>query len=133
MKIFDSTLQAIERKLDLSIKRHAILSGNIANQETPNYVAREYDFGREIESALGSDSDTITRTNGRHMDIGGSSNSHVSIDKSTPFGADGNNVDLDIEMGKLSANSRDYNSSINLLTVKLKMLKAAVSGGKGGF
>jgi flagellar basal-body rod protein FlgB len=133
MKLFDSTLTAIEKKLDLSIKRHAVLSSNVANQETPNYVAREYSFSDEVQKAMGQVEDDFKKTSSKHLDLQSSSGAHVRLDKSMTFGADGNNVDLDIEMGKISANSRDYSNSLNLLTVKLKMLKAATSGGRGGF
>lgn len=131
MKIFDSTFNALEKKLDLAVKRHAILSSNVANQETPNYIAKDYSFSNEVEKALGKGVDSVRKTNTKHMDVGSSDGAHVYFDKSTPYGADGNNVDLDIEMGKLSANSRDYSNSLNLLTFKLRILKAAVSG-RGG-
>ena len=133
MKIFDSTFGATEKTLDMSNKRHAILSANIANEETPNYIARDYSFSSEIEKAMGIEDKALLKTNESHLDMNGSSRDHVYLDKSMPVGADGNNVDLDIEMGKLSANSRDYKNALNLLTVKLRMLRAAISGGKGGF
>lgn len=132
MKIFDSTFNALEKKLDLAVKRHAVLSSNVANQETPNYIAKDYSFSNEVKKALGQNSDTLKKTSAKHLDLGTNDSSHVYLDKSTAYGADGNNVDLDIEMGKLSANSRDYSNSLNLLTFKLKMIKAAVSG-RGGF
>jgi flagellar basal body rod protein FlgB len=68
-----------------------------------------------------------------HLDIDTSNGAHIYIDKSMPVGADGNNVDLDIQMGKISANSRQYSQALNLLTVKLRMLKAAAMGRAGGF
>ena len=133
MKIFDSTLSAIEKKLDLSVRRHALLSSNIANEETPNYIASDYSFSSEVEKALGSDTKELKMTNGKHLDLTSTASAYVYKDKSMPVGADGNNVDLDIEMGKLSDNNRDYNGSLNLLIAKLKMIKSAVSGGRGGF
>lgn len=132
MKLFDSTFAAIEKKMDLSIKRHAVLSSNIANEETPNYRAREYSFANEVEKAMGVGSNPLKTTNAKHMDVSSNASAHVEFDNSTAVGADGNNVDLDIEMGKISANSRDYSNAVNILATKLKLLKAAVSG-RGGF
>lgn len=107
MKIFDSTLSAIEKKLDLSVRRHAILSSNIANEETPNYIASDYSFSHEAEKAMGSDIKNLKMTSGKHLDLTTTASAHVFKDQSMPVGADGNNVDLDIEMGKLSANSKE--------------------------
>ncbi len=133
MKLFDATFGAIEKKLDMSLKRHAVLSGNIANHETPNYKAREYDFAGEVEKAMGVASEDLKITSPKHMTTTTSGGSHIIHDNSMPVGADGNNVDLDIAMGKLSANSRAYSGALNMLTIKLKMLKSAAQGGRGGF
>ncbi|HMO16758.1 MAG TPA: flagellar basal body rod protein FlgB [Oligoflexia bacterium] len=133
MKLFDSTFSAIEKKLDLTLRRHTVLSGNVANNETPNYKARDVSFASEVAKALGSEKKEMLITNSRHMDVSSLSGSHIYIDNSMSVGADGNNVDLDIQMGKLSDNSRQYSGALNLLTVKLKMLKSAATGGRGGF
>jgi flagellar basal-body rod protein FlgB len=132
MKLFDTTFDAIEKKLDMSLRRHTVLSGNIANNETPNYRAREYSFANEVEKALGNHQEDMKRTNPKHMETSSLSGGKVFIDNSMPVGADGNNVDLDIEMGKLSANSRSYSGALNLLSVKLRMLRSAAMGGRGG-
>jgi flagellar basal body rod protein FlgB len=62
------------------------------------------------------------------MDLGSGGDAHVINDNSMPVGADGNNVDLDIQMGKLSANSRHYQEALNLLGAQLKFIKAGISG-----
>ncbi len=133
MKLFDPTFQAIEKKLDLTLRRHTVLTSNIANNETPNFRARDVNFASEIEKALGSNKDELKKTNPMHLDVNGLSGEHIYFDNSMHVGADGNNVDLDIQMGKLSANSRSYSGALNLLTVKLRMLKAAAMGRAGGF
>lgn len=133
MKLFDPTFQAIEKKLDLSMRRHAVLSSNVANNETPNFIARDLNFSKEIEKALGTNKEELTLTNAKHMDMTQLTGEHIYKDHSMSVGADGNNVDLDIQMGKLSSNSRDYSGALNLLTVKLKMLKSAAMGRAGGF
>jgi flagellar basal-body rod protein FlgB len=134
MKLFDTTFQAIEKKLDLSMRRHAVLSSNIANNETPNFIARDLSFSNEIAKALGSqNNEELLKTNSKHIDVTSLSGEHIYLDNSMAVGADGNNVDLDIQMGKISANSRSYSGALNLLTVKLKMLKSAAVGRAGGF
>lgn len=131
MKLFDSTFCGIEKCLDLYYKRHIVLSGNVVNSETPKYQAREVDFSGELEKAFGSDEEQLAKTSSKHMDVRPEGGAHVVMDNSTPVGADGNNVDLDIAMGKLSSNARQYTKAAQLLLVKLRVMRTAAMG-RGG-
>ena len=132
MKLFDSTFGALERALDLRFKRHVVLSSNVANSETPNYRAREVNFAGELKRVLdtGKTQDLKT-THTKHLETGLRETSHIVLDKSMPIGADGNSVDLDIAMGKLSANSRAYTGAATLITMKLRTIRTAARG-RGG-
>lgn len=125
MKLFDSSYAAIEKALDVRFKRHTILTGNTANSETPNYRAREVDFAGELKAAFEQQEQTVARTNPSHLDIGGDNRSFITYDNSGAVGADGNNVDLELTMGKLSENARTYNSAVNYLSIKFRMLRMA--------
>ena len=131
MEIFDKTFSALERKLDLHFKRHMLLSSNVANSETPNFKARELDFSGELQKALGTEQEELKKTNVRHMDISRAQGNHVVSDYSGAMGADGNNVDLDLAMGKLSENSRAYQNGVSMLEMKLRMLRMAARGTGG--
>lgn len=128
MKIFDDkSFRILEKALDLRMKRHAVITSNLANTETPGYRAREVDFAGELQRALGAPEE-LKKTNEKHMDITGASQAHVILDPTSAVGSDGNNVDLDITMGKLSANAQGYNHAVNLFTMKLRMLRDAATG-----
>lgn len=114
--------------MDLHFKRHAVLSGNVANSETPNYQAREVNFADELERMIGRKQDEVAKTDPRHMDISSAEGAHVQLDNSGAVGADGNNVDLDLMMAKLSDNSRGYQNAVNLLGLELRLLKNAARG-----
>jgi len=129
LKIFDKTFGALERRMDLALKRHTVLSSNVANAETPNYRAREVDFAGALKQALGANSsDPLEKTNPKHMSVGGSGQEFITFDNTGAVGADGNNVDLDITMGKLSRNSATYEHSVSLLQMKLRLLRMAARG-----
>jgi flagellar basal-body rod protein FlgB len=132
MKLFDNTFVALERKLDLYTKRHLLLSGNVANSETPNYKARELDFAGELEKVLRSDSDSIMKTNPKHIGLTNANGPHIVFDNTGAVGSDGNNVDLDIMMGKISRNAHEYNNAAMLMTMQLRILRKTTSGGQGG-
>lgn len=132
MKIFDRTVGVLQKSMDLHYRRHAVLSSNIANSETPNFRAREVDFAGELAKAVdGQSAGALKVTNSRHLDITGSSRSAVILDHSQPMKADGNNVDLDLSLGKISENARAYNGAANYLTMKFRVLRQAAMG-QGG-
>ena len=131
MKLFDKSYDVLEKKLDLEFKRHVVLSGNVANSETPGFRARELDFSGELEQAMGNAPDALEKTNAKHLDITGAGTAHTIIDQNAEVGADGNSVDVDIEMGKLMTNARGYGQTLELLGTKLRLLKMVVSG-RGG-
>lgn len=131
MKIFDKTFDAIARAMDLRYDRHKILAGNVANSETPNYRGRELDFSGELERLIGSGDDQLKKTNALHMDIGGNNSAHIVLDQTSQVGPDGNNVDLDVALGKMSANVSAYNAAAQYMTMKLRILRTTASG-RGG-
>lgn len=125
MKLFDSSFTALERALDVRFKRHTVLTGNIANGETPNYRARELDFAGTLKQALNANNKDLAKTDPGHQDIGGEGQPFITFDNSGAVGSDGNNVDLDITMGKISENARSYSSAANYLSLKLRLLRMA--------
>ncbi|MDR2337370.1 MAG: flagellar basal body rod protein FlgB [Deltaproteobacteria bacterium] len=136
MKLFNErSIILSEKVLDLSFRRHGILTSNAANSETPGFRAKELDFAKELERAwkVGSPNLSLTNnlrlTNTRHLntDFNPASNAKLVYDNSGAVGADGNNVDLDINLGKISTNASQYTGAITLLGMKLKMLKNAVT------
>ena len=131
MKIFGPTLSGIEKAMDLRFERHAILASNAANSETPNYKARELDFGGQLAKAFGDTTLTspIEKTNSRHMDLTLSEHERIVFDNTTQVGADGNNVDLDISMGKISANARAYESAAGLVSQQFRFIKQFIRRG----
>lgn len=131
MKIYDTTFDLLQRAMDVRIKRHAVLSSNVANSETPNYKARELDFAGELNKVLTQKTENVEKTNTMHMDLDENSSSHVILDNSGAVGADGNNVDLDISMGKLGENVRAYSNAATWLGVQLRLLKNVTKGRVG--
>lgn len=130
MKIFDQNYRGLEKVMDLSYKRHTVLTSNVANSETPNFRARELDFGGELLKALSMEEKTMQTTDSRQFNgLGDPAGARVVFDRLGEIGADGNNVDLDLQMGKLSTNSETYQGAINFIAAKLRMLRSAINRG----
>lgn len=98
--------------------RHQVIAQNVANVNTPGYHRREVSF----EVAL---------------DHVGGKQAAAAIMKATPqvvedaggrMRADGNNVDIDVEMGQLTKNTLLYNACAQLLANRLAAMRSAITG-----
>lgn len=126
-KIFDNTLPGLSKAMDLTWRRNQAITSNIANAETPQYRAVDVNFERELETAFGNPGKDLKKTDARHMDASGTQQAHLMSDNTGATKADGNNVDIDIQMGKLAYNSGQYSIATNLMRKKLGVLRRLIS------
>lgn len=126
-KLFDSTTTGLQKALDLAWERNKAITSNIANSETPQYRAVDLDFSGELERAFGSTDAVLKATNPKHMDIKPSGQAHLVEDFSGATRPDGNNVDIDIQMGRLAFNSEKYSQAANLMGRKLALIKRTIT------
>jgi flagellar basal-body rod protein FlgB len=125
-RMLDSTTQGLERTLDLTWQRNNAISTNIANAETPKYRAVDIDFGGELDRAFKRSNQSMLKTNAKHMDLSSVQSAQVVPDLSGATKPDGNNVDIDIQMGELAFNSGKYAGAVRFLRKKLGMLRFAI-------
>lgn len=129
MGLLDSVDQAISplvRGLDARRKRHAVVSANIANAETPGYQAVDLSFGQVLQRAGMS----LERTDPRHLpgrSAGAQSGDRVVLSGGLPR-RDGNDVDVDAEMVKLARNQIEYQFLSRQLNGRFRWLKQAITG-----
>lgn len=131
-KIIGKTFDALSRSLDLRSMKHNLISGNIANAETPGYKAKRIDFEDTLARALSLTEAPMSRTNSKHMRAGGEVGEVTPEIYNNPNNVvreDGNTVDRDAEMVALAENQMLYNSSIESLRRKIALLKYAISDG----
>ncbi len=133
--IFSTTINLLEKNLDLRVKNQNLISANIANAETPGYIPTTLSFEKELKMALNSRAEvTPSVTNPRHIPLKGQGSTldrvtgtAVESPAGTP-GRDGNGVELENEMGKLAENQILYNATVQLLGKKMEGLKTAIKG-----
>jgi len=116
--LFDPTMQGLADALTLHQRRHEVLSSNLANVETPGFKARELDF----QSALKAAFEQVPE------EMGPGLGPKVVEDSTAPPRADGNTVDLDLQMGKLSANGQQYVALAKILELRVTQLRLAIEG-----
>lgn len=127
-RFLDKTFPGVLKAMDLTWRRNEAISSNIANAETPGYRAVDLDFTNELSRAFNRDGENmpLAVTDTKHMDVSSSSLAHLVTDYSGVTKADGNNVDIDIQMGRLAYNSGKYSTATNIIRKQLSLLKNAI-------
>lgn len=126
----DNVLSFQQKALGLRAYRQQVLAGNIANADTPNYKARDFNFAAALKDAVaGRDegSMSVSRTNPAHL-AGGTENGPVRLMYRTPAqsSVDGNTVEMDVERAQFSENAIQYEAGVTFITHQLKMLMSAI-------
>lgn len=128
--LFDRSVSGLSRTMDLTWQRNKALSANIANAETPQYRAIDVSFGNELEQAFQAQESSVSmaQTNTGHMNLNGqqADTSKLVRDLSGTTKPDGNNVDLDLQMGRLAQNSGDYANAARLIRRQIGLLRTAI-------
>lgn len=132
--LFDKTADALSKSLDMRLQRHNITSANIANAETPGYVAKKLDFENELARALELEGlPRMDQTHPNHMPIAQGRVGRVSPDiyenPEIDLNNDKNTVNLEKEMATLTENSIVYKAAIELMKKKMAALRYAASDG----
>jgi flagellar basal-body rod protein FlgB len=119
--LFDPTMRGLASALTLHQRRHEVLASNLANVETPGFRARELDFQQALRTAFEAT---------RPAEAGPGLGPHVVEDAEAPARADGNTVDVDLQMAKLSANGGRYVALAKLLQTRILQLRLAIEGNR---
>jgi flagellar basal-body rod protein FlgB len=128
MKIFSTSMQALEKGIQYSGTKHKAISHNIANVDTPNYKRKHIsaNFGDTFQRVLQS-----YKTDTRHKEFSGASHLPYKIhDTSYSYMHNGNNVDIDKEMSDLAENQIYYYTLIDQMNGKFQSLQTVIKGGK---
>jgi flagellar basal-body rod protein FlgB len=133
--LFDNiNFEIIPNTMDALSLRQNVISQNIANYETPGYKRKYVDFENELQKALSEDSALTLKVN-RDQHINntlslGKIQPNIQIDDSKSLRDDGNNVDPDVELVRMTQNTLKYNTLSRLMTYAIQRYETAIRGGK---
>lgn len=118
-----------EQALKLRELRNQVLSSNIANADTPNYKARDIDFGSALRNAK-SGQLGLQRTSTLHQPAAGGNRLGVDIGYRIPTQPtlDGNTVETDVEQAAFAENAVQYRASLAFLDGQIRSLRYALRG-----
>ena len=126
----DNALFFQQQALGLRAHRQQVLAGNIANADTPNYKARDFDFSSVLKNAMVGNASgdlALATTSARHLQNGSETGMPALLyRKETQSSVDGNTVSMDVERAQFAENAVQYEAGLTFITGKIKTLLAAV-------
>jgi len=119
-----------ERSLLLRGDRSAVLASNLANADTPNYKARDFDFAAALVAAGASADLPLVRTSPSHADTGPFSVSSGELKYRIPYqpSLDGNTVEAPVEQSAFAENAVRYQASLMFINRRIASLEMALTG-----
>jgi flagellar basal-body rod protein FlgB len=118
MSVKPSQFDLLSRLLDVTTLRQQVIGQNVANVNTPGYRQSELQFEDSLKALI--QGDRLSELNAIEPEI--------QQTMGLPERSDGNNVDIDLEMGKANKNALLYETYTQILSTKLGMLRSAISG-----
>lgn len=128
--IFDNTISALDKSVDMRLVKQNLINSNIANAETPGYKAKKVDFEEALAKAIATQEkfESYSAPTSRMIEA---VSPDVYDNPDINVANDGNTVDMEKEMAALAENSVLYKAAIQLINKKLAAMKyAATDGGR---
>ncbi len=103
--------------LDATASRQRLIAQNIANADTPNYKAKDLDFGKALDTALmNPDADNVPEAEFTVVGRGG------------PAKPNGNDVDLEQEVAEAGKNALIHQTALAIVNLKTHEMRSAIAG-----
>ena len=122
------------RALSLRSERQRLIASNIANVDTPGYVARDMNFAQALRDATGSGqtATTLAASQPGHMAAGstpaGASFSTLQYASPSQTNLDRNTVDMDRERASFADNTVKYEATLRFIGANVKTTLSAITG-----
>jgi len=127
------TIDFMGTLLDVKLKRHELISNNLANVDTPGYKRYDISFEELLKSKLNESSIPLATTHDKHIDTKKQLMDVKPViyrEENHSFRNDNNNVDIDKEMVEMVKNTLSYNIISEQISKNLKLLQTAISEGR---
>jgi flagellar basal-body rod protein FlgB len=124
----DRTTKLLSKVLDFRTVKQSVISGNLANADTPGYIPRDIPFEKALQRAVSKGSVKLNKTNHNHISIDQKiftkdfNPRDIVIEDGKP-----NELNIDNEMAKMAQNNLLYEASVKLLSKKFEALKTVIT------
>jgi flagellar basal-body rod protein FlgB len=128
--MFDQIFGIHERALYAAADRVGVLAANIANADTPNYKARDFDFAAVLSGATAEGGLAMTRTSAGHLAAPTDATAAGELKYRIPFqpSLDGNTVEGPVENAQFAQNAVRYQMSLDAISRKASQIQLAIVG-----
>lgn len=139
-----SDLDFQAKALVLRAERQQVIASNIANADTPGYVARDLNFKEAMMQATSADrgaglddgarASSLDTTNPAHIALSGStmalgaSTAHLAYTVQSQPSLDGNSVDMDRERANFADNAVRFEATLRFINGQSKTILSAIQG-----
>lgn len=118
--------------LVLRSERQRLIASNIANADTPGYVARDMDFATALRQATGqaASAGAMAATAAGHLPGAAGARSEAQLRYATPSqtNLDRNTVDMDRERASFADNSVKYEATLRFINGSVRTMLDAIRG-----
>ena len=119
--------------LSLRSERQRLIASNIANADTPGYVARDINFAQALREATGSGQAATVMSASQPGHIGGGvaggrGVSTLNFAAPSQTSLDRNTVDMDRERASFADNSVKYEATLRFINANVRTTLSAISG-----
>ena len=118
--------------LVLRSERQRLIASNIANADTPGYVAREMDFAAALRQATGqvATAGAMAATATGHLQSTSGASGQAQLRYATPSqtNLDRNTVDMDRERASFADNSVKYEATLRFINGNVRTMLDAIRG-----
>ena len=126
------TLDFQGQALALRSERQRLIASNIANADTPGYVARDIDFAQALKDASGgfNPASALAASRPGHSSGNSGVTSEPKLLYATPSqtNLDRNTVDMDRERANFTDNSVKYEATLRFINAHAKTMLSAITG-----
>jgi len=118
----DKSFGIHQKMIQTANTRHKVIASNIANSDTPGYKAKDVKFSGVLNNEV-----KLSTTDPKHIQskTGGKGSGTVITENDLSWG-DRNNVELDVEVAKMTENSLRHEASLKILNSKIRMYRNAI-------
>jgi flagellar basal-body rod protein FlgB len=122
---FDSALGIHPHALSVRAERSRILAGNLANVDTPGYLAQDLDY----KQILGNVAQQMSLAETPMASMAATDDmAHPLYRMPYQISRDGNTAELSIEQGLFAKNATDFETSLAFLNMKITGLSKVIEG-----
>jgi flagellar basal-body rod protein FlgB len=125
------TLNFQAEALVLRSQRQRLIASNIANADTPGYVAKDMDFATALRQATGSaGASALATTRSGHLPATPGAPGEAGLKYATPAqtNLDRNTVDMDRERASFADNSVKYEATLRFINGSVRTMLDAIRG-----